>query len=53
MIVKLKRDKYIVKPDGSDSVGREGEDVDVDKTTAEAWIRRGHAEKTTDKKAKE
>jgi|10_taG_2_1085330.scaffolds.fasta_scaffold30314_5 hypothetical protein len=51
MIVKLKRDKYMISSDGSDSVGRAGDEVDVDKRTAGVWIRRGHAEAVDEKKS--
>tara|TARA_R100001594_G_scaffold146917_1_gene199075 strand:+ start:144 stop:314 length:171 start_codon:yes stop_codon:yes gene_type:complete len=51
MKVKLLRDKYMVADDGSDSVGRIGDVVDVDKETAEVWLRRGHAESASEKKS--
>jgi len=50
MKLKLLRDKYYVDPEGNDSHIREGEIAEIDKETAEIWIRKGKAELVSDKK---
>ena len=51
MKVKMLRDKYYVDIEGNDSHLREGEIVDIDKETAEMWVRKGKAESVSDKKS--
>ena len=50
MKVKMLRDKYYVDSEGNDSHFRKGEIVDIDKKTAEIWVRRGKAESISEKK---
>ena len=51
MKVKMLRDKYYVDIEGNDPHLREGEIVDIDKETAEMWVRKGKAESVSDKKS--